>query len=147
MKRIVLTTLLPLIIGVAIYLLFRTTALMIFDWLDFVGLKNFICKIRQEEVIKNIKPNDFIKYSLADGLWVFSYTSGILLIWNNEINLKNIFWLTILPFIGLTIEVGQLLGFTTGTFDVSDLLCYVIGFFLPIFLFHKPIKKIQYENN
>jgi len=118
----------------------------VFSWLDTIGLRTTIQNIRHTNFISYIRPNNFIKYSLADGLWIFSYTSAMLILWDNKVTTKNIFWLALLPTIGITTEIAQFFGFLNGTFDIADVLCYMAGFFSPIILFSKQAIKMQYGN-
>lgn len=127
----------PLITGILIYLFFRSESLMIFDWLQSVNLKRFIVDLRELNFIRNFHLNIFIKYSLPDGLWIFSFISGVLLIWNNNLSKQNIFWILSIPFVGIITEIGQFLGIIRGTFDIYDIICYLIGALLPIIIFTK----------
>lgn len=124
-----------LLLGGLIYILFRTTTLKMFAWYDKIGLSNSIINLRDHvSPMANDIPNWFL-YSLPDGLWIFSYISLMLYIWKNSITKNSVIWIFIIPFIALLSEFGQLLKFVPGTFDISDLLFYVLGIFLPLFIF------------
>lgn len=125
-----------LLLGGLIYILFRTTTLKMFAWYDKIGLSNLITNLRDYvSPIANNVPNWFL-YSLPDGLWIFSYISLMLYIWKNSITKNSIIWIFIIPFFALFSEFGQLLKLVPGTFDVFDLLFYVLGIFLPLFIFN-----------
>jgi hypothetical protein len=75
----------------------------------------------------------WFKYSLPDGLWLFSYTVLMLEIWKQRINKESLFWIFILPFIALFSEFLQLFKVIPGTFDFIDLIFYSLGTILPFY--------------
>lgn len=113
--------------GAIMYVLFRPTHLLVFNWLDSIGLMDYV---------KIIRPNldntpEWIIYSLPDGLWLFSYCLFIGCIWNFE--LKRCFcFLMILPIYAISHEIMQNTHFVSGTFDRMDLAAYLIAFVLGI---------------
>ena len=110
-----------------------------FGWYDRLGLSNSISNLRDysEPLIKDI-PNWFM-YSLPDGLWIFSYISLMLYIWKNSISRNSAIWIFIIPFIAIISEFGQLFKLVPGTFDIIDLLFYVLGIFLPLLIFNNSL--------
>lgn len=133
-----------LLLGGLIYILFRTSSLLMFDWYDSLGLLISINNLRlYTSLIIDGIPNWFL-YSLPDGLWIFSYISLMLFIWQNSISKKNIIWILIIPFLAIGSEIGQLLGFVSGTFDYIDLVFYFLGMSLP-FIFYRNSIKYNYH--
>ncbi len=134
-KQLLLGHLLPLLIGGLIYILFRTESLVMFKWFTFINIDHPIELLRETTIpIMENFPSWFI-YSFPDALWIFSYMSITLLIWRNEINKQNYFWIFIMPIISILSEVGQLLNIIPGTFDFIDLFFYVLGFISPLLIF------------
>lgn len=134
-KQLLLGHLLPLLIGGLIYILFRTESLLMFKWFTFINIANPIELLRETTIpTMDYFPSWFI-YSFPDALWIFSYMSITLLIWRNEINKQNYFWIFIMPIISILSEVGQLLNIFPGTFDLIDLIFYVLGFISPLLIF------------
>jgi hypothetical protein len=131
----------PLFLGGLLYILFRSTELRMFNWLSFIGLDDIINSIKENlSEFKNHLPN-WIYYSLPDGLWVYSFTSALLIYWNNDIQ-KVKLWLLI-PFItGVIIEILQGFKMFIGTFDFLDLTFSTLGF-----LFSKLIINHKYKQN
>lgn len=125
---------LTLIWGGAIYLLFREKNLLMFKWISYLKLEYLITDIRGAPFLKFKIPN-WALYSLPDGLWLFSFTSTILLIWKNKINSHNIIWLTLIPLIAIVSELGQAIHVINGTFDYFDLLSYLSGSLISFLLF------------
>jgi hypothetical protein len=125
-----------LVFGTLIYMAFRCENLIVFSWLDKLYLTKAVYQLRfYTDTLNIILPNWFL-FSLPDGLWVFSYVSFILYIWNNKLNSQNIFWILFIPFIAIVLEFGQYFKIISGTFDLNDLIFYSLGTVLPIFIFN-----------
>tara|TARA_R110001606_G_scaffold370990_2_gene527654 strand:+ start:715 stop:1158 length:444 start_codon:yes stop_codon:yes gene_type:complete len=143
-KQLIFGHIATLLIGGLIYLLFRTSSLKMFGWYKTIGLGEFTNGLRKLTIPFADKIPDWILFSLPDGLWIFSYVSLVLFIWNNSISKNNLFWILIIPILAICSEIGQLLGFVQGVFDVTDLLLYLLGMTLPFIFFKKSINlKIQ----
>src|SRR5699024_2134565 len=108
-----------------IYLLFRPNDLLLFKWVDFLGLKEIIETFREFAYpLKSNLPDWFI-YSLPNGLWLYSLVVSILTIWGHKITQNNIAWIFLAFLVGFGAEFGQLLGIIQGTFDIYDLLTII----------------------
>jgi len=137
-KEIVLINgFLSLLVGSIIYILFRTNHLKMFSWFEYMGLIDTINNIRNQT--SNYHLYDWFLFSLPDGLWLFSYVSLMLFIWKGEIMLKNILWISIVPTIALASEIGQSLNIIPGTYDVNDMIMYIIGAILPLIIYNKSL--------
>lgn len=130
----------PLFIGSIFYLLFRSTELRIFKWLSILGLDGFVYRVRLFFTDVKVFIPDWMYYSLPDGLWIYSFTSALLIYWNNDI--EKVKHLLLIPFLtGVLIEVFQGLKIFEGTFDFLDLTFSITGFILSIFIINYKIKK------
>ena len=138
-KQIYLGHIATLLIGSLIYILFRSSTLKMFIWYDKLGITNQISRMRANTFLYSNKLPDFLLYALPDGFWMFSYMSLILYLWNNELRRDNFFWIFILSIIALLSELGQLLKIISGTFDIVDLLMYLLGTILPFMIYKKSI--------
>jgi hypothetical protein len=90
---------------------------------------------------RTLIPN-WIIYSLPDGLWVYSFSAMLYLIWNE--NYKSIQKILFLPFIVLCgMEILQFLKIINGTFDIIDVFVSLIMYVLLIIniKFYKNEKK------
>jgi hypothetical protein len=65
----------------------------------------------------------FIRNHLSDGLWAYALISSILVIWNRQINR---YWITLAFFIFIGFESLQYFHLINGTFDLWDILVYLI---------------------
>ena len=136
-RQIIVGHFLTLSMGVLVYISFRQDTLKIFDWFDRVALSELVSRLRRFTLpMADFLPNWFL-YSVPDGLWLFSYLSILLVIWNNKISKHNVHWLLSVPTIAIVSEIGQLLGIVPGTFDILDLTFYIGGTGLPILIFTK----------
>ena len=135
-KMFLIHVLIPLILGGFLYVTFRSKSLRMFNWFESIGLNSKISNLR--ECFSSIKHNlpSWVYFSLPDALWVYSFTSTILIIWACELT----YWL-IIPFAtGVVVELLQ--GFLfIGTFDWIDLIFSTVGFFLSILSINYKNKK------
>jgi len=130
-----LFVLLPIVTGGFIYILFRSDELLMFRWFKTIGIGRLIGTLRNIDFIKSAIIPGWIRYSLPDGLWIFSYVSLMFLIWGNKISKTSAIWIFILPVIAVLSEFGQLFKVVPGTFDYYDLATYLFSTLLPIILF------------
>lgn len=122
--KIIFSTL-PLLIGGFLYLGYRAETLLMFKWIDFLGLRQIINQFRLFSIEYPLPT--WIYYSLPDGLWLFSYMLLINSIWNKGNKVQYLFWLYILPVIALTSEVLQIFFPKLGTFDLIDIIFYLLA--------------------
>ncbi|UQB67586.1 hypothetical protein [Epilithonimonas zeae] len=141
-SKLIFGSIASLILGTSIYILFRSSTLKVFSWLNYFGINILDSNIRKSalEVSKNIP--DWVLLSLPDGLWLFSYVCLMLYIWKNSITIQNLFWISIIPAIAIASEVAQCFGILQGTFDPMDLMLYILGGVLPLLIFKN---SINYE--
>lgn len=128
-KRLILTVVIPLLIGGLIYILFRADSLLMFRWFDTIGLGQTIKTVRQ--LIGHSNLPAWTVFSLPDAVWIFSFTNFMLIIWRDKFYGQSLFWIFIAPTIGLLSEVGQAFHLIRGTFDTTDLTLILIASFLP----------------
>lgn len=118
--------------GLLIYLLYRSTGLLGHRLLSAIGWGSEVEALRSWAQGLWIPP-PFVVYCLPDGLWTLSYVLIIHHLLRNDSRRKRMLIAAIIPAVGITSELLQLLGIMPGTWDVMDLLCYIIPYFV-IFL-------------
>jgi len=91
-------------------------------------------------------PN-WIVFYFPDFLWIFSFTSVLLLIWDNKINFNSFFILLFPLLSAFLFEYCQKIGIIKGTFDIFDLITYLIGFFVSIVANQKYNKFLTIKTN
>ncbi len=133
--------LISLLVGSFIYILFRPTSLVMFDWFNSMGLSELITSMRNsaEGVDQNFPR--WVVYSLPYALWVLSYMFFMSGIWWNSESKTRYFWLWSAPIVAVVTEIAQLLvvvpgfeelvhnafGFIPGEFDIVDLFALLVA--------------------
>lgn len=115
-----------LLSGCAIYLLFRSTSLNIYQWCTELGLSNIIDSFRY--IVQDWDIPEWIKYSLPDGVYVTAYILIMDAIWQNDDSLIKHFIIALVPVVTITSEIFQYFGLVKGTFDFCDLIFYSVPF-------------------
>lgn len=123
-----------LLIGCTIYLLFRPQNLLMFKIIDGLGVMSNVVSLRMY-INHNCFP-DFIIYSLPAGLWTASYLMMMYLTTKGYTRKSRLMLALPLPITTIVLEFMQLLGLCIGTFDVYDLICYII----PLIVFVESLK-------
>lgn len=124
--QILLHVLLPIFVGGFIYIIFRSKSLIMFQWFELIGISDLIQSIRNNFYHFKASIPQWLYFSIPDALWVYSFTSTILLIESNWKVLK--FWLLVPFVLGPLIEIFQFFKLFPGTFDLLDLLFTCIAF-------------------
>lgn len=120
----VISAVLLLVWGCLIYLLFRSKTLNICQWYIAWGMADSLEYVRS--LVQGWAISDFIRFSLPDGLYCAAYILLIDAIWHNDKRIFKYYILSIVPIITISSEFLQYYGFVKGTFDVADLLCYLV---------------------
>lgn len=133
-RKIILTSTLTLAFlclasGGFIYICFRPDSLIMFNWINNIGLSDAISALRNK--ISFHLPH-WVIYALPDGLWVYSYVIFMSWIWKFDIR-KGIVFILAIPIIGIVSEFAQQFGIIPGVFDWADLICYSVGTAVGIF--------------
>lgn len=122
----------PLLFGGLIYLLFRPTGLLMFRWLDGLGLLDDLLMLRKVLCSPFERLPNWFLYSLPDALWFYSFISLFNSIWKWRISKENIFWFLIIIVVGLGSEVLQYFKMIRGTYDKIDLILLTFALGLAI---------------
>lgn len=140
----------PLMIGVGIYLLYRSRNLYYYQLLQDTHLHPYINQIRENAKIYRKIFSTWIVYSLPDGLWLFSFGAALLL--DRVYYWMHLFIFSAIYALMIGIEYLQKLygghGHWLGTFDLQDIEAYTIAylsilFFSLIFYFFQPKNKVH----
>ncbi len=142
MKLKILIGTLPVFLGGLIYLTYRAETLLMFSWSKYIGFTDFVNFLRTDIQLQNLAIPNWVKFSLPDALWLFSFTYIILFLWDFKINRQSAFWIILAPTVGLFSELGQLVEVIPGTFDKMDLLLLLLATISP-FSFVSNFKSIK----
>lgn len=129
-KRKLFLIFFPLILGILIYLLYRSRNLFYFKVLHTTFLKEPILQIRTFAKLYRKFFSTWFVYSLPDGLWLFSFGAALLI--DRIFYFYNFFIFTSIFIFMILIEFLQLIlgghGTFLGTFDKADIICFTIGY-------------------
>ena len=119
---------LPLVLGATIYTLWRSSRLLVFRWYGVAGLSGWVSDGRILALpYRHVLPS-WALYSLPDALWVYSFTSSLVLIWAVPTKASYYsLWIALPCLLALGGEFGQMLHLVPGTFDWSDVIVYVVA--------------------
>ncbi len=120
--------------GAFIYVLGRTKSLVVFRWLDTLGLSTTVDTARTAAATEIANIPGVILYSYPDGAWVFGFMCHMAWVWRHRPGREATIWTMLGPALGLGGELGQLPGWVPGTFDANDLFAVgaatLSGYFL-----------------
>ncbi|MBR0166990.1 MAG: hypothetical protein IJQ13_08965 [Prevotella sp.] len=123
MMKVILSIIL-VSIGGCIYLMQRTTGILIFRIIDFLGLSDVIAGLRTSVV----QMPEFVVFSLPGGLWSASYLLLADALLCHQSSVMRLSWGALIPMIGLVSELLQAAGLCPGTADWQDAVCYGIPY-------------------
>jgi hypothetical protein len=113
---------LPVVLGAAVYVLFRSPRLRVFGWLEAVGLGDVVPAARAWARPAAEHLPGWLLYSAPDGLWVYGLTACLALVWRGAPGRARRAWLCAGLALGAGGELGQLAGWVPGVWDPADLL-------------------------
>lgn len=123
-----------LFIGGMLYVIFRSDSLLMFDWFSDFGLNQEVSSLRG--LYSNTSLYYWVKFNLPAALWLFSYMYAIKAIWSNQNTQIMRVFLWSLPTGAVLSEFLQLFNLLPGTFDLLDILSYILAIILFIILNH-----------
>lgn len=118
------------LIGVSIYLLWRDEHLLIHRVIHGCRIDTFIAPLRRSAA--EVYLPEWIRFALPDGLWTTSY---ILLI--DALVKRDYQWTSVIPLVGLISEIMQWIGWMPGTFDICDLIAYVLPYLFYVMIINQ----------
>ena len=113
-----------LFMGGCLYLLYRSDSLVMFRWCQSLGVYDFIVSLRPQAHYDN-----WLVYSLPDGLWMLAYVLLMGAIWNFNVK-KSLLASLPLAVVAIGSELLQIPRWIPGTFDIVDLFCYLMAIWL-----------------
>lgn len=131
MKKIKFTLIfLPLILGVLIYLLYRSRNLFYYNLIHFLDVNGYVVLARETaRIYRKLFPTWSI-YSLPDGLWLFSTGAAFLLCRNYY--LVHSVWFSFIYILMIISEYIQKFygghGTMIGTYDKKDIIAFTVAY-------------------
>jgi hypothetical protein len=119
-----------LILGSAVYVLFRPTTLLMFHWADALSLTHSVRSMRASASgLENLLPAWFV-FSLPFALWVLAYLFFIEAVWAHSKSWKRLVWFWCVPLIAISAELAQVKNIIPGSFDWEDLAAIIFAVIL-----------------
>lgn len=125
MMKVILSIIL-VSIGGCIYLMQRTTGILMFRIIDFLGLTDAVAGLRDS--IQQMP--EFIVFNLPGGLWSASYVLLSDAVFAGQSKMMRLAWGSLIPMIGLVSELLQAVALCPGTADWLDAVCYGVPYIL-----------------
>jgi hypothetical protein len=126
---IFLHVILPILIGILIYSLWRG--------LNIIDSTQKIFPLISTENIQ-----EWVIFNLPDGLWLYSLLSTITIIWDYRQSLYHFMWIILVLCLSLFSELLQAYHCILGTFDIKDIIAYLIAFSVYVLNFYFLNKKL-----
>ncbi|PIQ10427.1 MAG: hypothetical protein COW71_02830 [Ignavibacteriales bacterium CG18_big_fil_WC_8_21_14_2_50_31_20] len=135
-KYIIIQIILPIVIGITIYVFFREpTKYILNSWFKNEYLNT------NYHVLAKFSPS-WIKYNLPDALWGYALISSMIIIWNKRQRNELLFWIIFSFVIGIAFEFLQFFKIIWGTFDLKDVVSIVLGMSISLFVNLKKREEI-----
>ena len=119
--------------GGMIYILYRPENILLFRLTDSLGVTPLI-DVARSGTSRIIMPS-FMINSLPAGLWTASYLMMMYITTKFHTRRIRLMLALPLPIMAIVLEFMQYFGWCPGTFDIYDLICYVI----PLIIFIKSL--------
>lgn len=113
-----------LLVGMGIYVLFRSRQHLGFVVADAAGLGTVVDGLRA--CVAGVTPPEWVRFSLPDGLWTASYILFTDHVFRMEPLRVRTVWVSVIPLVGVVSEMMQMAGWMPGVFDVMDMVAYVV---------------------
>lgn len=132
-KKDWIIALLLILTGGMIYVLYRPESLLLFRVTDSLGITPLIDILRSNS--SRVMLPSFMINSLPAGLWTASYLLMMYITTKFHTRRIRLMLALPLPIAAIVLEFMQLWGWCPGTFDIYDLICYIV----PLCVFVKSI--------
>lgn len=117
----------PLIVGGLIYVFFRSPSLLMFKWFHQIGIAEIILNIKDQYKVPSNWLINWCIYSLPDGLWLYSLTAFMLVLWREESSKIKYLFIFGGAIIAFGQKIGQAFHLFKGTFDLNDIIAYILA--------------------
>ncbi len=129
---LVLIALFPLLIGGAVYVLWRAPSLLMFKWANFFGITPYVDLMRSMLGDYKDRLPGWLLYSWPDAAWSMSGVLFFAWIWRGSRSYVRHFWILLTPCMAIASEFAQSFGLLPGTFDPVDLVACCLAAFAGI---------------
>jgi len=120
-----LLSFLTLLLGIALYVLYRPEPMQWTRCVHHMGWGDRLCRL-QHWAILVYDPGEFVRCSLPDGCWSASYVLLVHSLTAGASRSTRLLCASFIPLLGSLTELGQAQHLLSGYFDPFDLLCYLL---------------------
>lgn len=117
-----------LLAGGMVYVLFRPRTLVLFVLADMLGVGGCVDALRA--MASAWHPSEFVVYCVPNGLWALAYVLVVDWVMQAYGCGTRLLCTSFMPLLGAASELMQLAGWLRGTFDVGDLVCYLLPYII-----------------
>lgn len=114
-----------LFLGGTIYILYRPTNLIIFEFFNIIKFSNIVSEARLKVLPFRANLPEWFIFSLPNSLWVYSFSLFFLYVWSNT--REQVFTFISIGIVCIFIEILQFLQIIPGTFSWSDIFFIILG--------------------
>lgn len=132
---IIVHVLLPMLLGASIYVFLREQPVLFIQYLPALQYLAI-------ESSDGFYQHSWVLFNLPDGLWLYSFTSFLCLVWADRLGTCIVYCLLALA-VAVGSEMLQRTGQINGTYDPVDILSYCVGFFLALIISGRPLLLIM----
>jgi hypothetical protein len=132
-----------LVIGSLLYMLARPSGLIAFQWFEAFGLGHALKVARAAVAPWSNRLPQFVRFSLPDGLWAFSFTRAMCLVWEDVWTRQSMSWILLGPVVAIGSELGQAIHIIPGTFDIMDLFAVGVACVIAVGLSLVPRRRLR----
>lgn len=132
-RRVALHVVLPLVLGLMVYVVFRRSDLRLFQWMHSLHLDRCVAVTRVAFAPIRVHTPGWLAGSLPDAAWAYAFGASLALVWRGTSDrLGARAWWAIGAVVTATLEVGQAAHLIPGVFDTTDLAMMMIAFGLAV---------------
>src|SRR5699024_1143484 len=122
-------SILCMIIGGTLYVLWRPESLWMFSWFDVIGIGQAVSEARSWAAPLSHSFPAWVYFSLPQALWLLSGCLAIHALWQDWRSTSAQLWLTLFLGLALAGELGQLAKVIPGVYDTCDLALIFAAYF------------------
>ncbi len=123
--------------GGLLYVFFRSPQILLLQLIDSTPISGLIHQLRLTTT--SWQPPEWMVYCLPNGLWSAAYILMVHSLFQGSGRSTLWRWACVIPILGAVSELGQAFHLVPGTFDIADLISYLLP--LLIYSFYLSIKK------
>lgn len=112
--------------GGCVYLTSRSETLLMFVWVEHLGLGMLIDALRVNVEGNIVFSQDWVRFSLPNALWLLAGLMVFDSIWGDKQTIDKVFWMLTFWGVAMGSEFAQALHLLPGTFDWQDVI--LMGF-------------------